>query len=281
MTQQATGSAATGWWPTKLFGYTVEQKLGEGAASTIWAVCDPSNRQMYVLKHVIRKTDKDQRFIEQMQNEFEVSKAFTHPALRKCVDLKVKKTLFFKISEIALIQEWFDGIPLDKQQIQSVAQVLPIMAQVARAMDAMHLAGYVHCDMKPGNILTNADGKVKVIDFGQACKIGTVKERVQGTPDFIAPEQVEKRPVTVKTDIFNFGASLYWALCKHKIPTFITVKKSKRELLRDSDMTPPIQINPSVPKDLSDIVMDCIKLDPVARPRSMGDVAKRLEAVKI
>ncbi len=280
MTAHAPTSATTGWWPTNLFGYKVDSKLGEGAASTIWAVTDPKTKQKYALKHVLRKTDKDMRFIEQIQNEFEVSKQFTHPALRKSIDLKIKKTLFFKISEAALIMEGCDGLPLDKQPAGTVAEVLGTMIQVARALDAMHYMGYVHCDMKPSNILSTPEGKVKVIDFGQACKVATIKERIQGTPDFIAPEQVEKRPVTVRTDIFNFGASLYWALSQHKIPTFITIKKSKREGMRDEHISPPTKYNPAVPQELSDLVMECVRLDPIQRPRGMGDVIKRLEMIK-
>lgn len=281
MTAHAPSSAASGWWPTNLFGYKVQSKLGEGAASTIWAVIDPKTQQKYALKHVVRKTDKDMRFIEQIQNEYDVSKQFTHPVLRKSIDLQIKKTMFFKVSEAALVMEWCDGTPLDKQPSGNVGDVLAIMTQVARAMDALHFMGYVHCDMKPSNILSTPDRRVKVIDFGQACKAATIKERIQGTPDFIAPEQVEKRPVTVRTDIFNFGASLYWALSQHKIPTFITVRKSKREGLRDEHISPPTKYNPSVPAALSEVVMDCIRLDPIQRPRSMGDVVKKLEAITV
>lgn len=279
MTAHVQSSANTGWGPTNLFGYKVDSKLGEGAASTIWAVTDPKTKQKYALKHVLRKTDKDMRFIEQIQNEFEVSKQFTHPGLRKSIDLQIKKTLFFKINEAALIMEWCEGVPLDKQPAGTVAEVLGTMIQVAKALDALHYMGYVHCDMKPSNILSTAQGRVKVIDFGQACKVATIKERIQGTPDFIAPEQVEKRPVTVRTDIFNFGASLYWALSQHKIPTFITLRKSKREGLRDEHIAPPTKYNPSVPQALSDLVMECVRLDPIQRPRGMGEVVKKLEAI--
>jgi serine/threonine-protein kinase len=275
-----TSSAATGgWWPTNIFGYKVDHKLGEGAASTIWAVIDPATKQKYALKHVFRKEDKDMRYIEQLQNEFEVSKSFTHPVLRKSIDFKLKKTLLFKVTEAILVMEWFEGIPLDKQPPGSNAEVMRTFVPVAKALDALHFAGYVHADMKPSNILTDSAGKVKVIDFGQTCKIATVKERIQGTPDFIAPEQVEKRPITVRTDIFNFGATLYWGLSKHKIPTFITIKKHKRDALRDRDISPPTKYNPSVPQALSDLVMECVRLDPLERPKSMGEVAKRLESL--
>ena len=280
MTAHAPTSAASGWWPTTLFGYKVQSKLGEGAASTIWAVTDPKTHQKYALKHVLRKTEKDMRFIEQIQNEFEVSSQFTHPVLRKSIDLQIKKTLFFKITEAALVMELCEGSPLDKQAAGGVAEILATMIQVAKALDALHFMGYVHCDMKPSNIISTPEGKVKVIDFGQTCKIATIKERIQGTPDFIAPEQVEKRPMTVRTDIFNFGATLYWALSQHKIPTFITLRKSKREGLRDEHISPPTKFNPFVTKELSDVVMECIRLDPIDRPRSMGDVVKQLESIQ-
>jgi serine/threonine-protein kinase len=276
-------SAAAGWWPTSLFGYKVEQKLGEGAGSTIWAVVDPKTRQKYALKHVPRKTDKDVRFIEQLENEFEVSRQFTHPVLRKSLEIKYNKTLFRKVIEAALLMEYCEGIPLDKQPPRNVGEVVSTFVQVGKALDSLHYLGFVHCDMKPSNILTihgeNSVSAIKVIDFGQAAKIATIKERIQGTADFIAPEQVEKRPVTVRTDIFNFGATLYWALARHKIPTFLTMRKSKREGLRDQHIAPPTQYDPQIPKALSDLVMECIRLDPIHRPRGMVDVVKGLESI--
>jgi serine/threonine-protein kinase len=276
-------SAASAWGPTSLFGYKVEHKLGEGAGSTIWAVTDPKTRQKYALKHVAVKTDKDQRYIEQLKNEFEVSKQYTHPVLRKSIDLKYTKTLFFKVTAAALIMEYCEGVPLDKQPPRNVPEVVLTFLQVARGLDSLHYMGYVHCDMKPSNILSvHADkgvGSIKVIDFGQTAKAATIKDRIQGTADFIAPEQVEKRPITVRTDIFNFGATLYWALSRHKIPTFMNLRKSKRESLRDEHIAPPNQIDPQVPKALSDLVMECIRLDPIDRPRGMGEVVNGLEAI--
>jgi serine/threonine-protein kinase len=274
----ASGTTA-GWWPTNLFGYIVEQKLGEGAASTIWSVKDPKTKQLLVLKHVLRKTDKDMRYIEQLKTEYAVSKDFTHPVLRKSLDLKFSRNLFRRITAAALFQEYFNGLPLHLQPPKSLPEVLSTFIPVAKGLDSLHYQGYVHCDLKPSNILTNDKGEVKIIDFGQAAKIATVKERIQGTPDFIAPEQVEKRPVTVRTDVFNLGATLYWAVSKHKIPTLYNIKKSKRDSLRDEHIKPPTHYNPDLPEAFSDLIMDCVRLDPTERPRSMGEVAAGLESL--
>ena len=71
----------------------VLERLGEGARSTIYAVRDPETRQVYALKHVVRAEPKDIRFIEQMETEFEISRQFTHPNLRRSFDLKIIKSL--------------------------------------------------------------------------------------------------------------------------------------------------------------------------------------------
>jgi len=141
--------------------------------------------------------------------------------------------------------------------------------------------GYVHCDLKPNNILRSDAGVVKVIDFGQSCKIGTVKERIQGTPDFIAPEQVARRPVTIQTDVFNLGATLYWCLTGKHIPTLYTVnKKGEHSFLVDDRIPTPQSFDPRIPTALSNLVMDCIATRASKRPADMDAVMTRLELGK-
>jgi serine/threonine protein kinase len=191
-----------------LFGYDIISEIGKGAASTIYAVQDPQNGQVYALKHVLRKNEKEQRYIQQVQNEFEVSKIVAHPVLRKVIDLKTVKKFFGPITEVALIMELIDGLPFDERHLTDVRQIIDIFIQVANGLWELNKAGYVHCDTKPGNIMLTSDGKVKLIDLGQACKAGAVKPRVQGTPSFIAPEQARCKPLTDQTDVYNFGATL-------------------------------------------------------------------------
>jgi serine/threonine-protein kinase len=141
------------------------------------------------------------------------------------------------------------------------------------------VAGYVHCDLKPNNILVSAEGNVKVIDLGQACPIGEVKERIQGTPDFIAPEQVKRGPVSVQTDVFNLGATFYFLLSGKKLPTLFTVRKSENSFIMSDAIPSPAQINPRVPENLSNLVMECVQTNPARRPGDMAQLGKRLEVV--
>lgn len=266
--------------PRNLFGYDVVDFLGQGAGSQIYVVSDPRTHQIYALKHVIRKTDKDARFVDQLVAEYEVSRTFAHMNLRKSIDMKLTKTWLGKVTEAALVMELFDGLPMDVQPPRDVPSAVDAFVQAAQGLEALHGAGFVHCDLKPNNILVGPDGMVKVIDFGQACKAGTVKERIQGTPDYIAPEQVKREAVTFRTDVFNLGATMYWALSGRKIPTLFTLKKDDNSFLLDDKIATPMEINPKVPETLSNLVMECIRTNPSKRPAAMSEVTRRLEIIQ-
>src|SRR3954453_3614694 len=266
----------------KLLHYEVLERLGEGARSTIYSVVDPGTKQVFALKHVVRAEQKDLRFIEQMEAEFEISRQFTDPKahtyLRRSFDLKIIKTLLLKVSEAFLLMELVDGKPLDVRPPTEMMDILETFIHAAQGLKAMHQMGYAHCDIKPNNILRNDRGVVKIIDFGQSCKIGTVKERIQGTPDFIAPEQVARRPISVQTDVFNLGATLYWNLTGKVIPTLYTVnKKGENSFLLDTRIDTPLDLNPKVPQAVSNLVMDCVSTKQQKRPVDMDAVITRLE----
>ena len=266
--------------PKSVFGYEVVDFIGEGAGSRIFAVTHPTSKQLYALKYVVPKQDKDVRFVEQLETEFEVGKQLSHPGLRRSLDLKINRTLFRKITEAALVLELFDGVSLERRLPQSMTQLVEVFIRSAEALASLHALGYVHCDLKPNNILFDAATKnVKVIDLGQAAKVGTAKSRIQGTPDYIAPEQVKCLPVTVQTDVFNFGATMYWALCGNKLPTLFNLKKSENSFLVDAVMTSPRDCNKLVPETLSNLVMECVRTNPQKRPADMVELSRRLEII--
>jgi eukaryotic-like serine/threonine-protein kinase len=266
--------------PKVLFGYEVLEYLGEGAGSDIYAVSDLRSHQLYALKHVVRTDDKSERFITQLESEFEIGRAVVHPGLRRSIDLLTNRTLFRKVTEAALILELFDGHSLESRPTSSLDSTLDCFIQTAHALDALNAAGYVHCDLKPNNILRATDGTVKVIDLGQACKIGTIKARVQGTPDYISPEQVKCAALTNRTDVFNLGATLYWALTGKNVPTLFRLKKGENSFLLDDQIPSPRTLNPGVPETLSTLVMECVRNSPSKRPDSMGVVARRMEIIQ-
>jgi serine/threonine-protein kinase len=265
--------------PKSIFNYEVIDYIGQGAGSFLYAVSDPKTNQIYALKHVPVKNEKDERYIEQLEAEFEVGKAITDDGLRRSIELKVHRNLLRKVQEAILVLELFDGQPLEVAAPRRMDEIAGCFIQVGKALTALHQAGYVHCDLKPNNIMLGSDGRVKVIDLGQACKINTVKKRIQGTPDYIAPEQVKCDPVTPRTDVYNLGATLYWVLTGKNLPTLYTLKRSDNSFLVDMRIDSPRDLNPKVPESLSNLVMDCVRVNPVKRPE-MADVIRRLEIIQ-
>jgi serine/threonine-protein kinase len=261
-------------------GYEVIDYIGEGAGSQLYAVTHPQTAQLYALKHVTPKTDKDQRFVEQLETEFAVGQLVTHRGLRRAVEMKANRTLFRKVTEAALVLELFDGVPLDQNPPRRTQSIVDIFIQTAEALDALHAVGFVHCDLKPNNILVGPEGDVKVIDLGQACPKGTVKPRIQGTPQYIAPEQVKCEAISVATDVYNFGATLYWALTGSNVPTLFTLKRTENSFLLDQKIPSPADLNPLVPEQLSNLVMECVRTNPSKRPQGMRDVCLRLEIIQ-
>jgi serine/threonine-protein kinase len=266
--------------PRALFGYDIIDFLGTGAGSRIYAVSDPATRQIYALKHVTVGDEKQHRFFEQLEAEYEVGRQINHTNVRRVIDLKVNRTLLRRVTDAALVMELFDGLALDNRAQMTLDETLHTFIQTAAGIGALHARRIVHCDLKPNNILVGPDGKVKVIDLGQGCLIGTVKKRIQGTPDYISPEQVKCQPVTVRTDIFNFGATMYWALTRQHVPTLYRIKKSDNSILADTHIQSPAQINPAIPTNLSNLVMECVRTNPVRRPGDIARVGAQLEAFR-
>jgi serine/threonine-protein kinase len=250
--------------------------LGYGARSTIYAVSEKRTGQLYALKRVLRRSADDDRFLEQAEQEYAISSQFDHPVLRKSHRL-IKRRKLLKVAELYLLMDLFDGTSLDAHRPSNLSTLLRIFTQVAQGLGAMHKLGYVHADIKPNNILVNDQVQVKLIDFGQSCPIGTVKTRIQGTPDYIAPEQVGRGPLTPATDVFNFGATLYWCVTDRHIPTLIPKKKNTLAAVDARELIAPADLNPAVPQPLSRLIMDCVQNRPSQRPRDMADVLSRLE----
>ena len=262
----------------KVPGCQIMDFLGSGARSTIWRVRDRHTNRLFALKQVVKRPGDDGRFLAQAINEFNVSSCFDHPALRRCDQLR-KFRKWFSLRELHLYMELCEGENCQVSRPLEINKVLRIFLPVADALAHMHSRGFVHGDIKPNNIIIASDGTVKIIDFGQSCRTGTIKERIQGTPDFIAPEQVHRRPLDGRTDIFNFGAALYWVLTGQAIPTVLPKKTESIQLLSDSLLKPPEEINPDVPPALSKLVMDCVEPQPRSRPASARDIISRLDLV--
>lgn len=267
-------------------GYRVISEIGRGAASVIYLVQDPKSKQIWALKHVIKKNPKEQRFLDQTEAEYKIASQLDHESIRKIPRI-IKKGSLLKTNELYLVMELVDGISLHEEQPDDLATIVDIFRQTASALGQMHDRGFVHADMKPHNVIVGVDlnnnHTAKLIDLGQSCKVGTIKKRIQGTPDYIAPEQVHRREITPKTDIYNFGATMYWVLTGKNIPTAMGSQNDSLMGSLDDNLiekaTPVNEINPLVPDRLNDLIMQCVEVDLEKRPESMEVVADKLDMI--
>jgi serine/threonine-protein kinase len=253
--------------------YRVVNQLGTGAGSTILLISDKTHGgKRYALKVVRKQDPEDEIYIQQALTEYEAAKKLNHPAIARVFDCRLKRA-WFKVRGVELLLEYVDGKTLDEIEAPQLGQLVLIFCQVASALTHMHRREVYHGDLKPGNIMLGNNGQVKLIDFGTAWVRGQEKNRVQGTPNYIAPEQAVEKVVDKKTDIYNFGATMY---------RMFTGRFAQQGIPKPGDdrkLSPPIKINARIPAPLSELILGCLALDPSKRPAGMFEIRDQLSAV--
>lgn len=261
----------------KIPGFDIIKRIGTGARSTIYLAIDGQDKKEVALKRVVYEKSEDTRIFEQCEMEYKVAGKVEHPYVRKCYKLRKTRSML-RTRELVMSMEYFEGKTLEETSSFSLVDVLLVFRMVADSLNAMHQTGYIHCDIKPNNIMINKSGTIKIIDLGQSCKSGTTKQRIQGTPDYIAPEQVKRKPLNPRTDVFNLGATMYWALTGQNIPTLIP-KKDKFGLAIKQVKKTPKDLKPQIPEEISKLVMACCEDESKDRPENMMAVISRLDVV--
>jgi serine/threonine-protein kinase len=264
-------------------GYRVIKEIGRGAASVIYAVQDPKTKQVWALKHVEKDDEKSIRFLDQAEQEYQIAAKVGSDKVRRIEKIiKKKESLLGGVNDLYLVMELVDGESCERHPPKYFGDALYVFEQVAEGLAAMHAKGFVHADMKPNNVIVDDHFNAKIIDLGQSCKIGTIKQRIQGTPDYIAPEQVHRRAITPKTDVYNLGASLYWIVTRSFIPTALSKGDSLLGSVDDALLAkpkPPMELNKNVPEALDTLIMQCVEVDADKRP-SMEQVHDKINFIR-
>lgn len=268
----------------KIGAFSVINNLGEGAHSSIMHIRRNSDGRQYALKIVKIETDEDQKFLEQAEHEYEVAQKLDHPHLIKifCLE-KIKSFSLFggKVREVRQLIEFVNGMTLDRFKIIPIGILLQVFRDVASGLVMMHRRNIYHGDLKPNNIMLSKSGNVKIIDYGLSWIKGQDKQRIQGTPEYMAPEQI-KKIVTEKTDIFNFGATMYRLLTWQYIPQVIpqgghSVPVDEETWKRQ--LKPVCERNPQCPKSLGKLIEHCLSFRPTQRPETMSEIHDDLVAL--
>jgi serine/threonine protein kinase len=185
-----------------------------------------------------------------------------------------------------LVMELADQGSLDSRielyQRLSELDVLDIGIKIASALNLVLKHGFLHCDIKPGNILFNSDNEPKLVDFGLAKKAGAEHnpdERPLGTPYYVAPEKIKREPETFLSDMYSLGGTLYHALTGHVPFEAPTVEELVMAHI-NVPLTPPNQVVPEISQMGSDALSRAMAKLPADRFRSYDEFILDMEAAR-
>src|SRR5262245_1341706 len=248
--------------------------LGAGAHSTILHIRRSIDGKQYALKVVPIESKDDQKFLLQAQHEFRVAQMFRHANLIKVYALEMPRDWLLRVRKVHLLIEYINGKTLDVIPRLSLPRLVQIFTKIASGLQHMHLRGVFHSDLKPNNIMLSRTGDLKIIDYGLSRIKGESKERVQGTPEYMAPEQAKSGTVNEHTDIYNCGATMYrlvtWRLPPSVIPAAGALPMDAKTF---ADLLTPVNVFvPNVPDALCELIHRCLAFKPQQRPENVGDI---------
>ncbi|MGZ7018613.1 MAG: serine/threonine-protein kinase, partial [Acidimicrobiia bacterium] len=205
--------------PGRVLGgrYRLEREIARGGMGTVWDADDPLLARHVAVKTLDVAIGMDETIRARFRREAVTAAAVTHPNIVATYDTGEDDGVAY------IVMELVHGITLrqliDRDGALPVAQAADITYQVADALSVAHARGLVHRDVKPGNVLVQPDGRVKVTDFGIAKAADSGGEEltrtgmVVGTARYLAPEQVDGRDVDERVDLYSLGLVLYEMLC--------------------------------------------------------------------
>jgi len=259
-------------WPR----YRLERQLGAGGMGTVFLAWDPSLSRRVALKFLHRnEPQQTERFLREARSQARVE----HPNICKV----------HEVGEVDgrpyIAMQLIEGSNLSELRGElSVEEMVRLLRDVARAIQAAHRSGLIHRDLKPANILVGTDDAGRrqpfVVDFGlaqdQTEESLTRTGMISGTPSYLSPEQAQGIALDRRSDVYSLGIVLYELLAGQ--PPFVGPNPA-HTLVRvlQEDAKPLRKAAPSVPQDLETIVMKCIEKEPERRYDSARALADDLE----
>jgi tetratricopeptide (TPR) repeat protein/predicted Ser/Thr protein kinase len=258
--------------------YEILTILGVGGMGTVYKARDQEVDRLVAVKVIRAELAGNADILTRFRQELVLARKVTHKNVIRIFDLG-------RVSGLRYItMEYIDGQDL-RSYVKKKGKLTPqecveVMQPVCLALEAAHNEKVVHRDLKPQNIMIDAEDKIYVMDFGIARSVGaeglTMTGGYVGTPGYMSPEQVKGDEVDGRSDIFTMGIILY-ELLTNKMPySAETVQRSmyKRTVERSASV---ISIDPAIPKYLSEVVAKCLEIDPQERYQNAHELWTDLE----
>jgi len=269
--------------PPEIPGYELERRLGAGGTSTVWLARQLSLDRVVAIKILSPKLLADEEAREQFHQEARAAARLAHAAIVGILDFGEHEGTLYYVMEYVAGTNLADWLAENKRMAHG--QALKLAEIVAGALDIVwRETRLVHCDIKPGNILLGDDGAVKLTDLGLARIAGSAATRepsvhIEGTPSYIAPEQIEGLEPGCRSDIYSLGLTLYHLLTGN--PPF--EGRSLQDILdaQQTDYLPdPCDLLPRLPVSYGWLLAKMTAKDPAKRPQNWADILKDIHQIK-
>jgi serine/threonine-protein kinase len=256
-------------------GYLVIEKIKEGSVGPVWRVTN-SNQQVFAIKQMSERNAADPDKVRRFEKEAALTRKLVHPGI-----LKVFERL--DVAPPAFRMEHFESENLKyalwNASERIVGKEFRILRQVAEALAFVHGKGVVHKDIKPENVLVAPTGEARLIDFSLAQtkmdRLLQLGKRVEGTPLYMAPEQIRGEKADPRSDLYSFGVLTYELLTRR--PPFLG---TTQEAILDKhlkEVPPPLRTwVPTLSVDLDALVLKMLAKRKEDRPSDMGSALHEL-----
>ena len=259
--------------------YQIVKLLGEGGMGAVYRAHDRELDREVALKVIRPELARNAQVLRRFKQELILARQITHRNVIRIFDLGQAEGTRF------ITMEFIEGE--DVSEVLARRGKLPapeaaaIVAQVARGLEAAHSEGVVHRDLKPQNIMIDAQGKVSVMDFGIARSMDasnmTRTGTLMGTPAYMSPEQAQGRKVDARSDLYTLGI-IFYELLTGKPP--FEADNPMATLMRriQEKPVPPALAEPSVPKAIDEMVLKMLGTSPEERYQSASEILAGLDA---
>jgi len=273
------GPVAQGTEPGSVFAnrFEIRSMLGKGGMGVVYRAWDRQLGEEVAIKIAGAELAGDPTTVDRLRREAVSARRITHENVIRVFDLGEAGGRFF------ISMEYFAGERLSDIVARSgppaLASVKTICLQIAAALAAAHAADVVHRDLKPQNVMTNAAGRVKVIDFGIALAPHlrglTATGLIMGTPEYMAPEQIRGEDVDARTDLYAMGCILYYLLTgappfRAETPIAVGFAHLRKE------PTPPSHLREEAGRAWDEVCLRALAKDKGARFQSAGEIGEAI-----
>ncbi len=256
--------------------YTVLQRIGSGGMADVWLADDSHLQRQVALKVLHTRFAQDKEFVERFRREAEAAAGLQHPNIVAVFDRGEFEGNYY------IAMQYLEGRSL-KQVIDAgltPEQAAALIRQVLEGARFAHRHGVVHRDLKPQNVIVDAEGKATVTDFGIAqAGVSEITQAgsVLGTPHYLSPEQAQGFEVTAVSDLYSIGVMLYEALTR-RVP--FEADSAVAIAMKQVSQAPqrPSSINPQVSPALDAVVMRALEKEPGQRFQSADAFIAAIDA---